>query len=292
MRVLQRRASNRVDVWEHDRYLRLLTLSQGLALVEVTNRGSVDEPDLRYSILTGPRSLAAHTRIRQTTSRILGLDVDPDPLQKLAEVDPALRPIVLSLRGMRPPRFAELFESFASVIPFQQLSLDAGISILGKLVERFGEHLVHRGIRYSAFPNSTVIAAAPLEHLQLCGLSLKKAQTLQQIARLIDAGELSEATVSAMDTNDALERLTQLPGVGPWTAGLVLLRGLGRTDVFPPGDAGAARRLRTLLKLEDRAPIDAAVARFGKRQGYLYFCCLGSSLLEKGSIRSALTVDS
>jgi hypothetical protein len=50
--------------------------------------------------------------------------VDPEPLQALAEGERRLRPTALALLGMRPPRFAELFEAFANVVPFQQVSLD------------------------------------------------------------------------------------------------------------------------------------------------------------------------
>ena len=131
------------------------------------------------------------------------------------------------------------------------------------------------------------MAQAPVGELQACGLSLKKAQTLQAMARAIDAGELSEHTLARMETGEALERLVQLPGVGPWTAGLVLLRGLGRIDVFPSGDSGAARSLRKLIPIDEQASIDGTVASFGDARGYLYFCCLGASLLEKGLVHPA-----
>lgn len=287
VRVLQRRATNRVDLWRHGSYIRLFELPAGLALVRVTNRGTIDDPKLYYTILRGSRSLGMHAAVRRLVTRVLGLDVDPAPLQTLATADPRLRDTVLALRGMRPPRFSCLFEAFASIIPFQQLSLDAGISILGKLVDRFGEPLTFEDVRYSAFPSAAAIANAALQDLQSCGLSLKKAQTLHAIARMIDAGELREHSLARMDSAEALEHLVALPGIGPWTAGLVLLRGLGRTDVFPSGDVGAARELRKLLKLEAKQPIETLTERFGAARGYLYFCCLGGSLLERGHIAAA-----
>lgn len=287
VRVLQRRSSNRVDVWEDDSYVRVFPTARALVLVKVWNGGSIDVPELRYSILTGPRSLAAHAAVKRTMTRLLGLDLDPATLLRLPESDPRLRATVLSLRGMRPPRFADLFESFASVIPFQQLSLDAGISILGKLVDRFGEHLAYRGRRYSSFPSAGTMSTADVEELQSCGLSKKKSLTLIHIAREIHSGKLSEQKLSEMKTKEAMEALVEHPGVGPWTAGLVLLRGLGRIDVFPSGDAGAARGLRSLLKLSPQADVEEVVQRFGEHRGCLYFCCLGASLLAKGSIQSA-----
>jgi len=287
VRVLQRRASNRVDVWEHDSYVRAIHTTSGPTLVRVWNDGGIEKPDLRYEILAGRHSLAVHSTIRAAFTRILGLEANPALLQRVAEVSSVLTSTVQSLRGMRPPRFPTLFESFASVIPFQQLSIDAGLSILGKLIERFGEPLSYRGKRYVAFPRCTVIARASLGDLQACGLSLKKAQTLQGVARAIESATLAEHTLVGMDSEQALERLVELPGVGPWTAGLVLLRGLGRIDVFPSGDTGAARSLRRLMRLDERASLDPVVASFGDVRGYLYFCCLGASLLEKGLIHAA-----
>jgi 3-methyladenine DNA glycosylase/8-oxoguanine DNA glycosylase len=90
-----------------------------------------------------------------------------------------------------------------------------------------------------------------------------------------------------MSTRDALRALTELSGIGAWTASVVLLRGLGRLDVFPPGDIGVARGLSDLLHLEPGASFDRAVERFGNQRGYLYFCSLGHSLLTKGLIHAA-----
>ena len=134
VRVLQRRPTNLVETWERGRYLRVLRTSGDLALVEVENRGTIDEPDVRYSLRHGDSSTEAQRRLAQTLRKVLGLDVDPLPLQRIAEADRKLRPTALALRGMRPPRFAGWFEAFANVMPFQQLSLDAGIAIVGRLV--------------------------------------------------------------------------------------------------------------------------------------------------------------
>lgn len=287
VRVLQRRPSNLVDVWENERYLRMFAIADRLALVAVENRGTIDAPDIRYSILSGDTSAATIRVVGQRLRRILGLDVDPAQLQRLARTDRALRPTVLALRGLRPPRFTNLFEAFARVIPFQQLSLDAGVAIVGRLVERFGSHLEHDGRRYHAFPSAQTIADVRLDRLRSCGLSSKKAQTLRDLARAIDSGNLSEEDISGMSTSDALGALTSLPGIGPWSAGVVLLRGFGRIDVFPPGDVGAARGVGALLQLAPETRLDDVVERFGDQRGYLYFCGLGASLLAKGLIHAA-----
>jgi 3-methyladenine DNA glycosylase/8-oxoguanine DNA glycosylase len=287
VRALQRRPTNLVEVWDRARYLRALRTSGHLTLVEVENRGTIDAPDVRYVVRRGNPSSVSRRGLARTLRKVLGLDVAPAPLQHLVEADRRLRPTALALRGMRPPRFAEWFEAFGSVLPFQQLSLDAGVVIVGRLVERFGAFLEQNGRRFHAFPTADVVAEARLDSLRKCGLSSRKAESLRTLAREIESGRLTEEKISGMSTSDALRALTELSGIGPWTASVVLLRGLGRLDVFPPGDVGVARGLSNLLHVEPGASLDRVVERFGNHKGYLYFYSLGSSLLAKGLIHAA-----
>jgi DNA-3-methyladenine glycosylase II len=287
VRVLQRRPANRVDLWEEGRYLRVLAVGGTSILVEVENHGTIDDPDVRFAIRSGDSAATTLAGTRRTLRRSLGLDVDPRPFQRLAMADATLRATALALRGLRPPRFVELFETFVNVVPFQQVSLEAGVAIVGRLIERFGQSHEYAGRRFHAFPTARVVARAPPQSLRECGLSARKAETLQRLGRAIEAGELAEERIARMTTTDALRILVELPGIGPWSAGLVLLRGFGRLDVFPPGDVGAERGLRALLQLEPGVALSSSIERFGRFRGYLYFFNLGGSLLRKGLIHAA-----
>jgi 3-methyladenine DNA glycosylase/8-oxoguanine DNA glycosylase len=288
VRVLQRRPTNRVDIWEQkERYLRALATPDGVALVEVSNRGTLEEPDIRFTVPRGSASSATHGALAEMLRRILGLDVDPAPLQRLAEADRRLAPTAVALRGMRPPRFAGLFEAFGNVIPFQQLSLDSGVATVGRLVEQFGAVLEHEGRSFRAFPDARIVAEAPLDAIRACGLSLRKAEALHRIAGAIAAGDMTEETLTALSSADAMRYLADLQGIGPWSASLVLLRGLGRLDVFPRGDVGVARGLAKIMRLPAGRSLDRIIERFGDYRGYLYFCSLGGALLAKGLIHAA-----
>jgi 3-methyladenine DNA glycosylase/8-oxoguanine DNA glycosylase len=287
VRVLQRRPTSLVDVWAEARYLRVLTTADGLALVEVANRGSIDDPDVRWAVLQGDVSAATRTALGRTMAKMLGLDIDPRPLQRLAQTEPRLGATALALRGMRPPRFAALFETVARVVPFQQLSLDAGEAVVGRLVERFGAVLSRDGRRFHAFPAPRAIAGARLSAIKNCGLSLRKAETLRRIARMIESGEIAEEELSRMSTKEAIRSLTELSGIGPWSASLIMLRGMGRLDVFPPGDVGVIRGLTQLMRLESGQSLERVVRRFGDSRGYLYFYSLGTALLARVLIHSA-----
>ncbi|HVY62809.1 MAG TPA: AlkA N-terminal domain-containing protein [Planctomycetota bacterium] len=287
VRLLQRRPANRVDLFEEGRYRRALAGSEGLLVLEAWNAGSIDAPRLRYAIHGGPVSPRTRADVAATLRRVLSLDVDPEPFERLARREPRLRATVRALRGMRPPRFPSLFETFARVVPFQQLSLDAGTVIVARLVERFGATIDVEGRRFFAFPEPEAIAGARRDALRAIGLSRQKAATLERVARLILEGKLREDEIAALPSEDALALLLENDGIGPWSAALILLRGFGRTDVFPAGDVGVARGLSALLGVPKGPRLDAAVERFGARRGHLYFCSLGAQLLERGLIAPA-----
>lgn len=286
VRVLQRRPSNPVDVWEEECYRRVLPVAGGLVPVEVTNRGTIEQPDVRFAIQASAAD-PGKIEVERTLRRMLGLDLDPVAMHARAVREPELRSAAASLLGMRPPRFPGLFEAVGNVIPFQQLSIDAGVAIVTRLVLRFGECLDHDGRGMHAFPSASTISLADVPALRACGLSRSKATALRDIARRVVSGDLDEEQIEGMSSAQALRTLGAVPGIGPWSAALILLRGFGRLDIFPPGDVGAMRQLRALLHLGPDASLEGIQARFDDLRGYLYFYGIGASLLAKGCIRPA-----
>jgi DNA-3-methyladenine glycosylase II len=141
VRLLQRRPANQVDHWEDDRYLRAFRTAEGPRLVALMNVGTVDVPDVRLEILGDAVSENTARDVTLTMRWMLGCDADPAPTAWLTQMDPRFGVVGAALRGFRPPCFPTLFETCASVLPFQQFSLDAGTAIVGPLVGRFGSSL-------------------------------------------------------------------------------------------------------------------------------------------------------
>ncbi len=93
-----------------------------------------------------------------------------------------------------------------------------------------------------------------------------------------------------VDDEAAIERLTDLRGVGRWTAEYVLLRGLGRLHVFPGDDVGAHNKLRRFFHIDTRLDYDSVkrlVARWHPYAGMVYFHLLIESLSESGVVSDA-----
>src|SRR5919202_4743543 len=205
VRLLQRRPTNRVDLWESENYLRVLPTHDGLRLVAVSNRGSVDAPQLRGEVFGGPVATAAVEQLAATVRLILGTDVDATPFYQVAARDPRLHAVVTVLRGLKPPGFPTLFETIANVIPFQQVSLAAGAAIVARLVERCGERLSLGGRIYYAFPRPERVAQLDIGELQSLGLSRAKAVALRNLAARVLTGELTTERLEALHSEAAME---------------------------------------------------------------------------------------
>lgn len=291
VRLLQRRPTNRVDRWDTDGYRRALPTAHGPRLLHLANHGTIQRPDLRLQILGGDTSPGTAENLATTLRHMLGLDAPSAPEAALTEIEPRLAPVLDALSGFRTPCFPTLFETCASVLPFQQLSLDAGTAIVGRLVEGFGVQMTVDATARFCFPSPEAIAEANPDHLRTTGLSRSKVTALQGLARMIADGSLSSDNLRTLPTPEAIAALRALPGIGPWSANLILLRGFRRLDVFPEGDVGAARNLTDLL--QPPAPFTAAdasafAARFGDRRGYLYFLALGNQLRARGLLAPTL----
>jgi DNA-3-methyladenine glycosylase II len=249
--VLRRVRSNIVDQWTDGGWAR--------------GHLRVRQVDSQTVSVSPPEAVAA-------ARRILGLDVSPRLLFEAVSGEPRLQPLAERCAGLRPPRYPSLFEAIGMTIPFQQVSLAAGQSIANQLVRRFGGPA-------RLFPSPEAIAAADLGDLRACGLSLVKARTLQTAARLVRDDQLAD--LDGLNSEQVVEVLDDVPGIGPWTAAVIALRGLGRLDVFPPGDVGARRTLARLLG--HSAPLTAAeetalLERLGPSRGLVYFLGLASTL--------------
>jgi DNA-3-methyladenine glycosylase II len=96
------------------------------------------------------------------------------------------------------------------------------------------------------------------------GLSRQKSTYLLEVANRAAAGELGRERFATLSDEDAIRRLCEIKGVGRWTAEIVLMRGLGRPDVFPAGDLGLQAALQELRGMRKR-PSEKALRKIAER---------------------------
>jgi len=180
----------------------------------------------------------------------------PTQLRALARRDPALG------RAMRRlpcfpgfPRRGQVdsrFHALARAIVYQQLSGKAAATIHGRLVALGG-----RG----RFPRPEELLALSDEELRGAGLSRAKTAAVRDLARRVCDRRLRLGGVHRLDDEAVVERLTEVRGIGRWSAEMFLMFHLGRLDVMPVGDLGVQEGLRLLDGLERRPTPDALSAR-------------------------------
>ncbi|RAV08343.1 DNA-3-methyladenine glycosylase [Mycolicibacterium sp. GF69] len=209
-------------------YRRTLRLSHGNGIVSLT-----PQPDhVRCELaLDDFRDLAtAIARCR----RLLDLDADPEAVVDALGSDADLSALVAKAPGQRIPRTVDEHELAVRVVLGQQVSVKAARTHAGRIAAAYGQPVTDaEGGLTHVFP-----AIGHLAEIDPTHLAFPKSRQ-RSLTSLIDALASGDVVLDAgSDWNRARERLRSLPGIGPWTAEVVAMRGLGDPDAFPATDLG------------------------------------------------------
>ncbi len=277
--VLRRLSTNIVDVFTPaGEYLRMLGHLEEPVLVRVSPK----RPGVLAVTLQGERAL--HQKALAVVRRMLGTDRTLAHFDRTAARIPWLRPLAVRARGVKPPRYPTLWEACVNAILFQQVSLAAATAILRRLILALGSPVVcHDDVRLHAFPGAESLLRADDDVLRAAGLSERKVATLRSVGEALLSGALDEAMLEERTSPEAATLLTSIKGIGPWTATVVLLRGLGRLDVFPMNDSSVAANLAMVA---GSAPFDvpAVLDALGPQRGMLYYHLLLARLDTRGEV--------
>lgn len=246
-------------------YQRLLDLGDRLALATARPAGTVAQPAVAVEIAGEGLTAAAGDLAQAQMARLLGVAQDLKPFYRMAAADPTLDGLVARFYGMHLPRTVSVFEALTQAILGQQLAASVARVIRALLIETYGMRGRFDGQEYYAFPRPEALAGASIADLRQLKLSQRKAEYLQGIAReeLARPGGLDAALESRSD-EEVVRELTELRGVGKWSAEWVLTRALGRDDAFPVGDL-ALRRIVSRLYFGGAALTDGELAEFSRR---------------------------
>lgn len=235
------RAIAGVERVESGRYQRIIDLpgTRGVLELEAARPGMME---LRLALDTPPPGdLLGVTR---RVARLLDLNADTDAIGQHLGRDPVLRPLLRRLPGLRVPGAWDPFEMAIRAIVGQQVSVKGATTLMGRIVRAFGEPCAGSPVAglTHAFPAPAVLADAELSGLGLTGARIA---TIRALAAAVADGSLRWDHLGDLDA--AERRLTELPGIGRWTAQYIAMRALGEPDAFPVGDLGLLNALSALL---------------------------------------------
>ena len=283
--ALRRRPDNIIDHWTDQAYRRVLVYEGKPVEVEVTQTGTSDKPILHITAAADTIGPGLKSTLTHALERMLGLRIDLSKFYQFAREDPKLHELTQRFLGLKPPRFPTLFETLVNAFACQQLTLIVGILLLNRLAIKCGLPFKKGGATVYTFPQSERVAQLHAETFRKLGFSRQKGRALAELAQGVTRKTLDLRSIESLDDEAALEQLYQLKGVGRWSAEYVLLRGMGRTNLFPGDDVGAQKKLRNLFRL--RKPLDyegvrRILDRWQPFGGLVYFHILLDGLLKEG----------
>jgi DNA-3-methyladenine glycosylase II len=195
----------------------------------------------RDGAVRGEVSGGPEDRVRDAVEAILSLDVDGAGWAAVGERDPIVAAAQARLPGLRPVLFWSPYEAAAWTIIGQRIRMSQAAAIKQRLAEELGETVALDGLRLPAFPAPDRLAALPAG---VRGLTGRKEEQLRALGAAAGTGRLDRMRLRALGRDAAEEDLRELPGIGPFSAELVWIRGVGDPDALP----GNERRLAAIVR--------------------------------------------
>ncbi len=197
-----------------------------------------------HAELTGRPPAQLTCRAARDLEQMLCLDVDATGFADLGRHDRVVGALQRRFPGLRPVLFYTPYEAAAWTIVSQRIRMTQAATVKARLGEELGDH--------GAFPPPARVAqlSAPQR-----GLTTRKVAQLKTLAAVARDGALTREQLRAMTYEDGVQHLQQLPGIGPFSAELILIRGVGHPDALPDHDTRLHQAIRAAYNTTDDATI-------------------------------------
>jgi DNA-3-methyladenine glycosylase II len=185
---------------------------------------------------------------------------DPEAREFLRQADPVLARLIDARPDFRPRAWLEELpplDAFGTLV-FQVAGQQLSVSSTRAIIKHLQDHFAGR------MPSAAELFAADPQVLRDSGFSARKGQTLRALAERFVDGRLSDEALSRMTDEEVETTLTEVPGIGPWTARGFLLVALDRPDVFLSGDLALRRSIQRAYGF-DHLPTEDEVAQVSDR---------------------------
>jgi DNA-3-methyladenine glycosylase II len=185
---------------------------------------------------------------------------DPKAREFLRRADPVLRKLIDARPDFHPRAWLDelppldAFGTLIFQVVGQQLSVRATRTIVSRLQDRFGGRM----------PSPQEVLAVDPHELRASGMSNRKAATLRELAHRFVDGRLDDRTLARLSDDEIEAALTEIPGIGPWTAHGFLIVALDRPDVLLSGDLALRRAVRNAYGF-DHMPNEDEMAEIADR---------------------------
>ena len=172
----------------------------------------------------------------------------------LARRDPVIRDLIRrhGACGLADAQHTDPFQALVHAIVSQQLSTKAAATIAARFAGLYG-----------GFPTPAQVTLTSDQQLRGVGLSAQKIGYLRDLCQRISDASLPLAALDAMADDEVVAALTQVKGIGRWTAEMFLMFRLHRPDVLPVGDLGIVKAVQKAYRLR-KVPTPERLTRIGE----------------------------
>ncbi len=199
------------------------------------------------------------------------LDIERDikPFYHLLEQNEKFAYMVEEYKGLRLIGIEDLFETLCWSIIGQQINLTFAYKLKRRLVEKFGTAIEFNGEVYHTFPSCEILSLITIEELREMQFSTRKAEYIIGTAKAFVSKELSKEKIKALpDFTGRHKALTNIKGIGVWTANYALMKSLRELQAIPFGDVGLLNALKNHTIIKDRSETEKIEELFKKFAGW------------------------
>jgi AraC family transcriptional regulator of adaptative response / DNA-3-methyladenine glycosylase II len=177
----------------------------------------------------------------ERVKRMFDLDANPRAIHLTLNQDPLLGRLIRQTPGLRLPGSWDPFETAVRAVIGQQLSIQGAVTQMGRLVRQAGRPYdsAENGRLTHFFPEPAALASMDWTEMGMPGA---RKNTLRLLAETVDSGALSLEGAAGLPA--FIDAMTQIHGIGEWTANYVAMRALGEPDAFPASDLGILKALQ------------------------------------------------
>ncbi|MFC6101009.1 DNA-3-methyladenine glycosylase family protein [Olivibacter domesticus] len=256
----------------HEKGIRkAIKFNNDLLLLEITG----DIGCLRATVLVGNVTENIKRQIIEFITEWFDLARDLTPFYKLLEGHRILAYMSKEYYGLRLVGIPDLFEALAWSIIGQQINLSFAYKLKRRLVEQYGDFISYGNTRYYIFPDYSTLAKAKLADLKDMQFSSRKGEYLIELASTFDNNILSKDFLLGLPDMMVRQKvLTDLRGIGIWTANYTLMKCLREPSSIPYGDAGLLNALvnhQIIKEKGDLKKIEHFFTQFVGWESYVVF---------------------
>ncbi|MCZ6871987.1 MAG: hypothetical protein O7G88_00425 [bacterium] len=247
-----------IDYWDGDIWVRTVRLGEQVIPFACKVTGTIQEPKAEVTVMDSTHTAAVKQAVQDMIITV------SEPFSKLLASDPVIADLEAQFEGIRPVLQGDLFTNLIRSISAQQVNLRWAATTRRRLAEAYGDmHSIAGHAVYSLNPQR--LAEADPANLRKLQFTTRKAEYIINLARCVVQGTVDLEHLRKQSDEEVIGQLTQLRGIGRWTAEWFLARGLGRPCVVG-GDLGVRKAVGGVY-LQGEMPSEAEVRRLTQHWG-------------------------